>query len=101
MAGGVGSRFWPKSHNHFPKQFIDILGTGASLLQLTYERFLKVCLNENILILTNAGYADLVKEQLPKVLQDNILLEPSRNTTALVLLMPLIKFFKRTRMRIL
>ena len=82
MAGGVGSRFWPKSRNHFPKQFIDILGTGESLLQLTYQRFLKVCPNENIMILTNAGYVDLVKEQLPNVLIDNILLEPSRNNTA-------------------
>ena len=82
MAGGVGSRFWPKSRNHFPKQFIDILGTGESLLQLTYQRFLKVCPNENILILTNTGYADLVKEQLPAILIDNILLEPSRNNTA-------------------
>lgn len=82
MAGGVGSRFWPKSRNHFPKQFIDILGTGESLLQLTYQRFLKVCPNENIMILTNAGYADLVKEQLPNVLIDNIVLEPSRNNTA-------------------
>ena len=82
MAGGVGSRFWPKSRNHFPKQFIDILGTGESLLQLTYQRFLKICPNENILILTNTGYADLVKEQLPNVLTDNILLEPSRNNTA-------------------
>ena len=82
MAGGVGSRFWPKSRNHFPKQFIDILGTGESLLQLTYQRFLKICPNENILILTNTGYADLVKEQLPNVLTDNVLLEPSRNNTA-------------------
>lgn len=82
MAGGVGSRFWPKSRNHFPKQFIDILGTGESLLQLTYQRFLKVCLNENILILTNAGYAGLVKAQLPAILENNILLEPSRNNTA-------------------
>lgn len=82
MAGGVGSRFWPKSRNHFPKQFIDILGTGESLLQLTYQRFLKICPNENILILTNKDYADLVKLQLPEILVDNILLEPSRNNTA-------------------
>lgn len=82
MAGGVGSRFWPKSRNHFPKQFIDILGTGESLLQLTYQRFSRICPNENIFILTNAGYADLVKEQLPAILGDNILLEPSRNNTA-------------------
>lgn len=82
MAGGVGSRFWPKSRNHFPKQFIDILGTGESLLQLTYNRFLKICQNENILILTNSTYADLVKKQLPDILDKNILLEPSRNNTA-------------------
>lgn len=82
MAGGVGSRFWPKSRNHFPKQFIDILGTGESLLQLTYQRFLKICPNENILILTNKDYADLVKLQLPEILTENILLEPSRNNTA-------------------
>jgi len=82
MAGGVGSRFWPKSRNHFPKQFIDILGLGKSLLQLTYERFLKICPNEQIFILTNAAYAGLVKEQLPRILEQNILLEPSRNNTA-------------------
>lgn len=82
MAGGVGSRFWPKSRNHFPKQFIDILGIGKSLLQLTYERFLKICPNDQIYILTNEGYFDLVTEQLPAILQRNILLEPSRNNTA-------------------
>ncbi|TKC13302.1 mannose-1-phosphate guanylyltransferase [Pedobacter polaris] len=82
MAGGVGSRFWPKSRNHFPKQFIDILGLGKSLLQLTYERFLKICPNEQIFILTNENYAQLVKEQLPYILEKNILLEPSRNNTA-------------------
>lgn len=82
MAGGVGSRFWPKSRNHFPKQFIDILGTGKSLLQLTNERFLKLCPSENIFVLTNEAYADLVSEQLPNILKDNILLEPSRNNTA-------------------
>lgn len=82
MAGGVGSRFWPKSRNHFPKQFIDILGLGESLLQLTYERFLKICPNKHIYILTNADYADLVREQLPTILKDNILLEPNRNNTA-------------------
>lgn len=82
MAGGVGSRFWPKSRNHLPKQFIDILGLGKSLLQMTYERFLKICPNEQIYILTNASYAGLVKEQLPAILESNILLEPSRNNTA-------------------
>ncbi|RNL56962.1 mannose-1-phosphate guanylyltransferase [Pedobacter jejuensis] len=82
MAGGVGSRFWPKSRNHFPKQFIDILGLGKSLLQLTYERFLNICSNEQIYILTNESYAGLVAEQLPELLENNILLEPSRNNTA-------------------
>jgi mannose-1-phosphate guanylyltransferase len=82
MAGGVGSRFWPKSRNHFPKQFIDILGIGKSLLQLTYERFLNICDNDQIYVLTNETYADLVAEQLPAILKENILLEPSRNNTA-------------------
>ncbi|WP_412466458.1 mannose-1-phosphate guanylyltransferase [Pedobacter sp. KLB.chiD] len=82
MAGGVGSRFWPKSRNHCPKQFIDILGIGKSLLQLTYERFLNICSNENIFVLTNQNYFDLVSAQLPAVLKKNILLEPSRNNTA-------------------
>lgn len=82
MAGGVGSRFWPKSRNHFPKQFIDILGIGKSLLQLTYERFLNISPITQIFVLTNETYADLVAEQLPAVLKSNILLEPSRNNTA-------------------
>ncbi len=82
MAGGVGSRFWPKSRNHFPKQFIDILGIGKSLLQLTYERFLNICDNKNIFVLTNETYADLVSKQLPDIINENILLEPSRNNTA-------------------
>lgn len=67
MAGGVGSRFWPKSRNHFPKQFIDILGTGQSLLQLTYQRFLNICPSENIYILTNEQYVSLVAEQLSEL----------------------------------
>ncbi|SDG12830.1 mannose-1-phosphate guanylyltransferase [Pedobacter terrae] len=82
MAGGVGSRFWPKSRNQFPKQFIDILGIGKSLLQLTYERFLKICPNEQIFVLTNESYAGLVADQLSGILKENILLEPSRNNTA-------------------
>ncbi len=82
MAGGVGSRFWPKSRNHFPKQFIDILGIGKSLLQLTYERFAKICPKENIYILSNRKYLGLIQEQLKGILVNNILLEPSRNNTA-------------------
>lgn len=82
MAGGVGSRFWPKSRNHFPKQFIDILGIGKSLLQLTYERFEKICPKENIYILSNQQYLGLIQEQLSGISVNNILLEPSRNNTA-------------------
>lgn len=82
MAGGVGSRFWPKSRNAYPKQFIDILGIGKSLLQLTYERFEKVCPSENIFIVTNIAYRELIMTQLPDVKPENILCEPSRNNTA-------------------
>lgn len=82
MAGGIGSRFWPYSRNNYPKQFLDILGTGASLLQMTYERFLKVCPEENIYIVTNANYEALVKKQLPNMHSDQVLLEPQRRNTA-------------------
>lgn len=82
MAGGVGSRFWPKSRNHFPKQFIDILGVGKSLLQLTYDRFLNICPADNIFILSNELYKDLINEQIPDLSDGQILLEPSRNNTA-------------------
>ncbi len=82
MAGGVGSRFWPASRTAKPKQFLDILGVGRSLLQLTFDRFRKLCPAENILIVTNAAYRNLVKEQLPQLTDNQILLEPSRNNTA-------------------
>lgn len=82
MAGGIGSRFWPASRVQRPKQFLDILGTGESLLQSTYKRFQKVCLPENILILTSEDYVDLVKEQLPDIQDNQILAEPSRKNTA-------------------
>lgn len=82
MAGGVGSRFWPYSRNDHPKQFIDVLGTGSSLLQLTYERFLNVCPAENIYIVTSKDYYKLVKDQLPDMTDDQILLEPVRKNTA-------------------
>ncbi len=82
MAGGVGSRFWPASRNKHPKQFLDILGLGKSLLQLTFERFLKICPAEHIFIVTNAAYHDLVQQQLPQITDNQILLEPSRNNTA-------------------
>lgn len=82
MAGGVGSRFWPKSRESFPKQFIDIMGTGKSFLQMTYERSLAFSTPENILVLTNVNYKQLVSEQLPALAEENIITEPSRNNTA-------------------
>jgi mannose-1-phosphate guanylyltransferase len=82
MAGGIGSRFWPMSRTNYPKQFIDILGLGETLLQLTYKRFLKLCPPENIVVVTNDIYKDLVKEQLPALSDNQILLEPSRRNTA-------------------
>jgi mannose-1-phosphate guanylyltransferase len=82
MAGGVGSRFWPGSREARPKQFMDMLGVGKSLLQLTFERFLPICPASHIFIVTNAAYKDLVKEQLPGITDNQILCEPSRNNTA-------------------
>ena len=81
MAGGIGSRFWPASRTARPKQFLDIMGVGKSLIRLTFERFLKVCPAENIFIVTNGMYKDLVKEHLPEITNNQILCEPSRNNT--------------------
>ena len=82
MAGGVGSRFWPMSTAEHPKQFIDVLGVGKSLLQLTVERFQTICAPENIWVVTNQKYADIVHEQLPDMPVSNILCEPCRRNTA-------------------
>lgn len=82
MAGGVGTRFWPYSRKSQPKQFLDVLGTGKSLLQLTYHRFLGICKKENFYIVSNQSYYDLIKEQLPDLTDDQILLEPNRRNTA-------------------
>jgi mannose-1-phosphate guanylyltransferase len=82
MAGGVGSRFWPMSRTSHPKQFMDVLGTGKTLLQQTYNRFLKICPKENIFIVTNDSYVDLVKEQIADISANNILSEPARKNTA-------------------
>lgn len=82
MGGGIGSRFWPFSRTNLPKQFLDFFGTGRSLLQMTYDRFAKILPKENILIVTNASYADLIKEQLPDISDAQILLEPARRNTA-------------------
>ena len=82
MAGGVGSRFWPMSTKERPKQFIDVLGVGRSLLQLTFERFAGICEPENVWVVTNNSYYDIVREQLPQVPKGNILREPCRRNTA-------------------
>jgi mannose-1-phosphate guanylyltransferase len=82
MAGGVGARFWPMSRKDHPKQFIDILGTGETLIQATFKRFLKVCPAENIYIVTNESYKDLVLSQLPELSEEQVLCETSRRNTA-------------------
>ena len=82
MAGGVGTRFWPFSRTDFPKQFHDVLGTGRTLLQQTVDRFDGVCPIENIYIVTSDEYKGLVKEQIPALTDDQILLEPHRRNTA-------------------
>ena len=82
MAGGIGSRLWPLSTPERPKQFIDILGVGKSLLQLTVERFLPVCAPDRFWVVTSAMYVDIVREQLPDVPADQILAEPEARNTA-------------------
>ena len=82
MAGGIGSRFWPLSKDNYPKQFLDILGTGKSFIQSTYERFHPVIPDGNFLVVTNAAYKELVLEQLPMLRPDQVLCEPARRNTA-------------------
>ncbi len=82
MAGGVGSRFWPASREDKPKQFLDMLGLGKSLLRLTYERFLKVTEPDKIYVVTNEKYRSLVKQDIPEMGDHQIMGEPSRNNTA-------------------
>lgn len=82
MAGGIGSRFWPMSTEERPKQFIDVLGVGHTLIQTTLDRFRGVCPMENVWVVTNERYVDLVHEQLPDVPVDHILQEPCRRNTA-------------------
>lgn len=82
MCGGIGSRFWPISRNNRPKQFLDFLGTGKSLLQLTVERISHLVPSENIILVTNRQYENIIREQLPEVKPSNILLEPARRNTA-------------------
>lgn len=82
MAGGIGSRFWPYSRHTKPKQFLDILGTGRTLLQMTYDRFRELAEPEQFLVVTHQSYRELVKEQLPDLSGDQILTEPIRRNTA-------------------
>ncbi len=82
MCGGIGSRFWPYSRANRPKQFIDFLGTGRSLLQMTFDRLNSVVLPENVYVVTNVQYADLVREQLPELSADKVMCEPARRNTA-------------------
>lgn len=95
MAGGIGSRFWPVSRNAMPKQFLDILGTGSSFLQQTFKRFEKIVPAENILIVTSEQYGPLVKEQLPQLRDENILLEPHRRNTAPCIAYATYKLYKK------
>ena len=82
MAGGIGSRFWPLSTPEYPKQFIDILGCGRTLIQLTVDRFKGICPMSNFWVVTNAAYVDIVRQQLPDMPVDHILAEPAARNTA-------------------
>ena len=82
MAGGVGSRFWPLSTPEYPKQFIDILGCGRTLIQLTVDRFKGVAPIDNFWVVTNAAYVDIVKQQIPDMPVSHILAEPAARNTA-------------------
>ena len=82
MAGGIGARFWPMSKTSRPKQFIDVLGTGKTLIRMTFERFSNVCPPENVFVVTNEIYKDQVMEQIPELKEHQVLCEPSRRNTA-------------------
>lgn len=97
MAGGVGSRFWPVSTPEYPKQFHDMLGTGQTLLQKTFSRLAKIVPSQNILILTNTRYENLVLEQLPNIDAEQILLEPAMRNTAPCILYAALKIHKKNQ----
>jgi mannose-1-phosphate guanylyltransferase len=82
MAGGIGSRFWPMSRSNMPKQFLDILHTGKTLIQETFDRYKKLVPVENIYIVTSHDYTDIVKKQLPQLPAENVVSEPSKKNTA-------------------
>jgi len=95
MAGGIGSRFWPMSRTDFPKQFLDILGTGRTLLQQSFDRYSKLVAKENIYIITAREYVTIVKKQLPEIPDENIIAEPSRKNTAPCIAYIAFKLFKK------
>jgi len=95
MAGGIGSRFWPVSRTDNPKQFLDILGTGKTLIQMTYDRLSHLFDNDKIYLVTNEDYLQLVKNQLPKILSENILLEPALKNTAPCIAYSVYKIFSK------
>ena len=95
MAGGIGSRFWPVSTQEYPKQFHDMLGTGESLIQRTYNRINQLIPSENILIATNERYEDLVLDQLPKTTKKQLLLEPAMRNTAPCILYAALKIYNQ------
>ena len=82
MAGGIGSRFWPMSTPEYPKQFIDVLGCGKTMIQMTVDRFAPICPMSNFWVVTSAAYVDVVRQQLPDIPEDNILSEPCARNTA-------------------
>jgi len=97
MAGGIGSRFWPVSTTQHPKQFQDILGVGSTLIQTTFHRLAKLMPSENIIILTHKDYKETVKEQLPQVKDDQIVLEPEMRNTAPSILLGALKIKKKNK----
>ena len=95
MAGGIGSRFWPMSTPECPKQFIDVMGCGRTLIQLTADRFDGVCPRENVWVVTSEKYIDIVREQLPEIPESNILAEPCARNTAPCIAYPCWKIKKQ------
>jgi mannose-1-phosphate guanylyltransferase len=95
MAGGVGSRFWPVSRTDYPKQFLDILGTGETLIQQTFKRFENLVPTDNIYVVTSTDYVDIVEKQLPAMRRENILGEPERKNTAPCIAYASFRIFQR------
>lgn len=97
MAGGVGSRFWPASKASNPKQFIDILGVGETLFQTTFKRLSRLIPAENIYVLTNEKYVDMIKDQVPQIKNEQIVPEPEMRNTAPSILLGALKIFKKNQ----